>query len=292
MEHIRVSPRVLGKMKTAKFCPRCFWFQIGLGFRLPFDMPMAGIMYNLDRFEKKLVETHFESKKAAPSWLAKLRCTATVQFPAKMTMEFPEYGLTLVGMPDAVFLKKDGSLFLVDYKTAKVKPDGDPFMPCYETQLLGYARLLEANGVGKVSEAALIYFDNCCADYYDEPLCLLTEDGMNIPFAVKIHPVSIDPNSLEPFLKEFRAYADMLLPPDGREGCKDCERLERLLSLQKMASTADKTQQSHMLNRDCMLDMMANSRAATLIAESRRLEEAIGEEELSILDSAPGPMDL
>jgi hypothetical protein len=168
----------------------------------------------------------------------------------------------------------------------------DPFMPCYETQLLGYAHLLEANGVGKVSEAALIYFDNCCADYYDEPLCLLTDDGMNIPFTVKIHKVAIERKSLDPYLKSFRAYADMLLPPDGRDGCKDCERLEQLFGLLKVASNAAKTTQSTLMNRDYILKSMAESHAGSLIAESRRLEEAIGEEELAILDSAPGPMDL
>jgi hypothetical protein len=292
MDNIRVSPRDLGKMLLKKFCPRCYWILIGLGFRVPFDMPMAGLMYNMDRFEKALVECHFEDKGLSPKWLASMNCVEVAEFPEKMTMEFPKYGLTMVGKPDAVLRKKDGSLFLIDYKTAKDKGSDDPFMPAYETQLLGYVHLLEANGVGKVSEVALVYFDNDLVDYYDEPLELLTRSGLTVPFTAKIHPIEFSRQALDPLLKAFRGYADMLAPPKGRDHCKDCERLERLENLQTIARTAAKTDQSHMLNRDCILDSMARNRAEALITESCLRQDEIGEEYLAILDSAPGPMDL
>ncbi len=64
-----------------------------------------------------------------------LGCTGPVNFPRKMTEDLPKLGLTLVGMPDEVFDKKDGTLCLVDYKTAKFKGADDPFMPIYGTQL-------------------------------------------------------------------------------------------------------------------------------------------------------------
>jgi hypothetical protein len=46
---------------------------------------MPGIMYNLDNFEKAIVEAHFQSKGRAPNWLdplgwdARHRCS----FPPK-----------------------------------------------------------------------------------------------------------------------------------------------------------------------------------------------------------------
>src|ERR1035441_4632221 len=129
MKHIRVSPRELGRMLLAKFCPRCYWYLIGLGFRVPFDMPMPGLMHNMDRFEKNLVEWHFEDRELAPKWLSELGCTEVVDFPEKMTMEFPKYELTMVGMPDAVLRKKDGTIVVIDYKTAKDKGDDDLFLP-------------------------------------------------------------------------------------------------------------------------------------------------------------------
>ncbi len=137
MSHLRVSPRHLGQMQLDTFCPRCFWYLVQMDFKLPFDRPMPGIMYNLDAFEKAIVDAHFGSKDRAPKWLEPLGCKAPVEFPAKMTQEFPDLDITLVGMPDAVFSKSNGNLVLVDYKTAGYKGDDDPFMPTYETQLLG-----------------------------------------------------------------------------------------------------------------------------------------------------------
>jgi hypothetical protein len=241
MDNIRVSPRHLGQMRSATFCPHCYWYSIAVGFRHPFDMPMPGIMHNMDRFEKRLVEAHFQAQRVAPRWLARLECTAPVEFPAKMTQEFPEYGLTLVGMPDAVFSKEDGTLCLVDYKTARERGDDDPFLPCYETQLLGYTHLLEYYGVGTVDSAALVYFDNRLADYVDKPLDLITTYGLRVPFAVKIHKVKIDRDGLEPLMENFRTYADMAAPPKGLDGCKNCARLKCLLDLEYVRRNTDKS---------------------------------------------------
>src|ERR1039458_5722423 len=129
-------------MGRQDYCPACYCFSIGMGFRPPFDMSMPGIMHNLDRFEKLLVQAQFKAKGVAPKWLSDLGCAEPVAFPAKMTMEFPDYGLTLAGMPDEVLSGPDDSLVLVDYKTAKCKGDDDPFMACYKTQLLGYTMAL------------------------------------------------------------------------------------------------------------------------------------------------------
>lgn len=231
-QNIRVSPRHLGQMRMADFDPHCFWYSVALGFRHPFDMSMPGILYNMDRFEKLLVDAHFDAKKSAPKWLASLGCTGPASFPAKMTEDIPSLGLTLVGMPDAVFTKKDGTLCLVDYKTAKCKGADDPFMPIYETQLWGYARLLESNGIGKVSSAALVYFANTLSDYSDKALDLLTNEGIRVPFEVKIHQVKLDLKALDPLLKEFRRYVDMVTPPEGNVDCKTCKRLDALFDIE------------------------------------------------------------
>jgi PD-(D/E)XK nuclease superfamily len=232
-DSIRVSPRYLGQMRRADFCPYCFWYSIQLGFRHPWDMPMAGIMYNLDNFQKRLVDTHFEANGTSPKWLKSLGCTEPVAFPAKMIEEYPDLGLTLVGMPDAVFTKEDGTLCLVDYKTARCRAGDDPFMPGYEAQLWGYAQLLESNGIGTVSSAALIYFENTLADYRERPLDLLTNEGLRVPFKVKIHPVEIELAALDELLKTFRKYVDMPEPPEGAEKCRTCPRLERLFAIEE-----------------------------------------------------------
>ncbi len=239
--NVRVSPRHLGMMRRTDFCPRCFWYSIALGFRFPFEGPMPGIMFNMDALEKKLIDAHFKEKHAAPKWLESLKCAEPVDFPAKMTQDFPELGLTLVGMPDAVFRKKDRTLCVVDYKTARFKGADDTFMPGYETQLWGYAQLLEHYEVGTVSSAALVYFENTAANYLSKPLDLLTNDGLKVLFSVRIHEVEIDCDELGSLLKTFRDYVNMSAPPEGRDDCKACERLKYLFALENKWRNETKT---------------------------------------------------
>jgi len=235
---------------------------------------MPGILFNMDRFEKILVEAHFNSNKSAPKWLLSLGCKEPVAFPTKMTEDLPKLGLTLVGMPDAVFKKKDGSLVLVDYKTAKYKGADDPFMPIYETQLWGYARLLEHAGVGTVSTAALVYFANTLSDYAENPLDLLTSEGLRVPFAVQIHEVKLNLPALNPLLKTFRDYADRSAPPESVAGCKVCKRLNYLFDLEYKRRNSEKMI-SDLENRD---SVMQRNLIWTLANERReaRAHESIG----------------
>ena len=229
MSHLRISPRYLGQMLLADFCPRCFFYKVQLEFKLPFDMPMPGLMFHLDIFEKRLVQDHQDQKGSLPKWLKELGCSKLVDFPPKMTMDFPEYDTTLVGKPDAVFARKNGLLCVVDYKSAHYKGEGDPFLPAYATQVLGYSLLLEHHNVGQVENAALIYFENKLKDGGLEPMDLLSNDGFDVPFRVKIHEIEIDRSALDPLLKRMREFADMKTPPEGRKKCKDCARLQKLL---------------------------------------------------------------
>lgn len=293
MAPIRISPRHLGKMESETFCPRCFWYQIIVGFHPPFESHMPGIMHNLDRFEKKLVEGHFEAKGVAPRWLSKLCCTGIVEFPAKMTMEVPELELTLVGMPDAVFRKKDGTLYVVDYKTAKCKGADDPFMCCYETQLLGYAELLEDAGVGDVTSAALIYFENQVAAYSEEPLSLLSTEGLNVPFAVKIHPVNLDRKRFRPLLKRFREYADLTAPPEGLSDCEECERLALWFDTEERRRNSDKFLRSaNSVQRDFVLRHRLQDHRERLAAVSGHWEREIEYRGTDCFDSTPADWDI
>ena len=146
MSHLRLSPRNLGQMNLGSFCSRGFWYQIQNGFKMPFDHGMPGIMFNFDLFEKNYVEAYYKAFDKFPKWLDALDLYSIVDFPAKMTMEFPKYDITLVGMPDAVFMTGSRKLCLVDYKSAKFKGEDDPFLPAYEAQLLGYVPCVRDTG--------------------------------------------------------------------------------------------------------------------------------------------------
>jgi hypothetical protein len=190
---------------------------------------MPGIMFNLDAFEKNYVEAYYSTWDKFPEWLDELALDSIVDFPEKMTMDFPKYDITMVGMPDAVFLTDKKKLCLVDYKSAKFKGDDDPFLPFYEIQLLGYTHLLEYHGIGEVESTALVYFENSLSDYADKPLELQTDTGFAVPFEVKIHEVKIHRPDLWPLLKKARKIADTKFPPQGLEKCRDCPRLQTIL---------------------------------------------------------------
>lgn len=293
----RVSPRHLGQMRRADFCLNSFRFGIGLGFRYPFDFPMPGIMFNMDNFEKRLVDAHFEEKGSLPKWLKALGCTEPVEFPAKLTEDIDDLDLTLVGMPDAVFRKKNGDLMVIDYKTAKCKGADDPFMPVYEAQLWGYARLLESNGIGYVPSAALVYFQNDLANFKDSPLDLLSSDGMTVPFTVKLHPVDINMKELDGLLKKFRKFADMTGPLVDCD-CRTCQRLQRLFAIEKKfrsrgreSVVKDMLVQDRLVVERVLLNQDVKWRNS-LVAESHGWESDLDDLLASDSDCVPGPLDL
>jgi len=292
--NIRVSPRHLGQQRHPGFC-LCCCVSIGMGFRYPFDFGMPGLMHNMDRFEKNLVQAYYDSNGELPGWLSELGCTEPVAFPAKMTQEFPKLGLTLVGMPDAIFRKDDGSLCVVDYKTAKPKGADDPFMPIYETQLWGYAQLAQHYQLGDVSSASLVYFGNALKEFENKPLDLLTKKGMQVPFEVKMHPVDVDLDELARLLKKFRDYADMESLPDGVEGCKNCRLVERFVEILH-SDDARRKMINDLWNRDrASMNMVLKSRAAeqraSLVEASRNWELDLEDAASNDFDSEPGPLD-
>jgi hypothetical protein len=258
---------------------------------------MPGIMFNMDNFEKRLVDAHFEEKGSLPKWLKALGCTEPVEFPAKLTEDIDDLDLTLVGMPDAVFRKKNGDLMVIDYKTAKCKGADDPFMPVYEAQLWGYARLLESNCIGDVPSAALVYFQNDLANYKDSPLDLLSSDGMTVPFTVKLHPVDIDMKELDGLLKKFRKFADMTGPLVDCD-CKTCQRLQRLFEIEKKFRSRSK---ERVLKDMALQDRLVMERVLhnqdvrwreSLVKESRGWEADLDDLLRSDSDFIPGPLDL
>jgi hypothetical protein len=52
-----------------------------------------------------------------------------------------------------------------------------------------------------------------------------------MPFSVSIHPVELDLGMLGPLYRRAREIYDLPEAPDGRAGCEDCKRLNRLLAL-------------------------------------------------------------
>jgi hypothetical protein len=199
-------------------------------------------------------------------------------------------------MPDAVLRKKDESLYLIDFKTARCKGDDDPFLPGYEAQLWGYSRLLRHNRIGKVTSAALVYFENRLVDYSDAPLDLLTGKGISVPFEVKIHEVEIDLKELDGLLKKFRAFADLPKPPKRNGKCKTCDRLERLFEIDRKTQGQDRLirdmERCNSTDLNYLLRKGEADRRHLLAVESKNWEIDLMDEFTGDFDSVPAGFDL
>jgi hypothetical protein len=169
--------------------------------------------------------------------------------------------------------------------------EDDPFLPAYEIQLLGYTHLIEANQIGEVATAALVYFENSTKDKDLDPLDLLTNRGFDIPFRAMIHEVDIDRADLHPLIENFRGIADLRYPPQARKGCDNCARLQKLLDDEvKRRNGEDTARQTSRLARATSRELEADRQAAR--AAWSRCDAEDRTHSASVLDSVPGPMDL
>jgi len=57
--------------------------------------------------------------------------------------------------------------------------------------------------------------------------------GFTMKYDAKILPIKVEPNKTVNLLKKVREIYDMPKVPIGKEGCKDCEKLEALSNLIK-----------------------------------------------------------
>jgi hypothetical protein len=71
-----------------------------------------------------------------------------------------ESGVMLYGEPDEIFNASDGSIVVVDHKSARYKGGDDPFLPCYRIQVIGYSNIAELGlELGEVSKGGLFYWE-------------------------------------------------------------------------------------------------------------------------------------
>lgn len=225
---LRIPPRLIGSISCQNFCQRCFWYRL----HNP-DMPyqvFPGIFSSIDSYTKRLVHAWFDAHGTAPSWLGALRGVvgyAPAPHWSQFTVTFDAYGITVAGTPDEMLLRADGTQIICDYKTAKYSAAQDELLPLYETQLNAYALIAGQLGYAPVSGLALIYMEPVCdCDDFCEH-CL--DAGFRMLFKARVVPVEINLLRLDLLLARARMIYDMRRPPEGRQGCKDCVRLERLL---------------------------------------------------------------
>ncbi len=235
---IRISAKNLGSLAMPNCCKRCFWLKLQVNQKLPYQI-FPGIFSSIDSYSKKITWSYFDKYGKLPPWFSPYGDFVKPVHVPHHTSFFiidKKTNIRLTGVPDDIFLKRDESYSIIDYKTARFSKYQDKLFPVYETQLNGYALIGNKVGFSPVSSLLLIYYEpqtHRLDENPEELKSVLLENGFYMPFMAHVLEVELEPERIiEPLLGQVRKLADMDEAPEGREGCEDCRRLadvERLL---------------------------------------------------------------
>jgi hypothetical protein len=238
MEQLRISGKTLGQLALASFCPRCFWIKQRLGNKLPWQI-FPGVFASIDSYCKNLTDGYWTANDRLPRWLDPAD-DLDRPVPAPSHQQFwivdAETNIKLTGAADAIIRTKDGEYVILDFKTAKFTSAQDELLPMYVTQLNSYAYIAERRGITPVTGLGLIYCQPVTKLTEEQISSMVRTTGFLMPFVVKGVPLRLAPEEIvPPLLRRVRELVDSPKPPAGRDGCKDCERVDALTELVKGA---------------------------------------------------------
>lgn len=230
---LRISAKTLGSLALPEFCPRCFWIQMHVQHKLPYQI-FPGIFNSIDSYGKRLVHGWFDRHRTPPPWLAglgKVRGYRTPPHYSKFGTLDSETSVVLRGSPDGILIRDDGSNLIVDYKTAKFTAQQDELFPMYEVQLNAYAYIGERAALSPVSGLALVYTEPVTDETAAQKDANTTGQGFLMEFSAHILPVQLRPRMVPKLLRRVREIYDRKRPPESAQGCEDCQRLENLFTV-------------------------------------------------------------
>lgn len=231
-EQIRISAKNLGAFSLNDACPRCLWLRLKLSNRLPFQI-FPGIFSSIDAYTKHVVHGWFDMHGMTPPWLSGLGdLRGYIEPPHHSRLQWvdPATNILLTGTPDGVLVRADGSLVIVDYKTARYTEGQDLLLPMYEAQLRVYALVGEATGMlSPVTGLALIYMEPVTDASAAGNESNQRADGFAMGFRAKVHPVTLRPETIPPLLARTRELSDLAKSPVGRPDCRNCKLVADLV---------------------------------------------------------------
>ncbi len=228
---LTISAKNLGIFASVWFCPRCAWVRLNVK-PLPFQT-FPGIFSSIDRYNKLIVHGFFDRENRLPSWRGRFGDVERYVPPPhwrKFSIVDPATGTTLRGEADGIFKMTDGSHTIVDYKTARYTPGQEALFDLYEAQLNAYAYIGERLDLSPVNQLALVYMEPLTDDEAAQLPGRTDSAGFSLGFRATIVPVELKPERMiPPLLKTATDIYEMDGPPDGVDGCKDCDASRGLL---------------------------------------------------------------
>ncbi|HUT44502.1 MAG TPA: hypothetical protein VMW95_09210 [Desulfobacterales bacterium] len=229
MEQIQISAKNLGAIALDDFCPRCFWIKLHTK-KLPWQI-FPGIFSSIDAYTKKVAHAWIDNPGKRPKFIDDLGVTGWRKplWHNKSKIDIPEFGITLTGVADDIWLLGEKGIHIPDAKTARYTDAQDKLIPMYKVQLNGYAKIY--SGLGEnVTGLSMIYMEPLT----DELAAIggAYPDFFKMQFDPKFVPVEVDIESLDPLFAKTREIFDGPIPTQ-RNGCKDCEALSEIEGLIK-----------------------------------------------------------
>ncbi len=242
-DQITLSARDLGAVSMSGFCPRCFWIQLRMGRKLPFQTLFPGIFSSIDVYTKRVVHGWFDDHGAPPPWLEPLGDVVAYVNPphyTKFSTVDAETNIRIRGTADGILKMADASYIIVDYKTARHTDAQDELHPLYETQLNVYARIGNSGALdAPVRALALVYMEPVTDGASAVAHSSRRDDGFAMGFTADIVPVRLAPDMLPPLLARTREIYELRQVPSRTPGCKDCAYVDSLVSLTRGKPTID-----------------------------------------------------
>ena len=159
---LAITPKRLGLIEIDSFCPRCYWYLLKQKFHPPFDHFGGAIFKSMEQAQMAVVGDLIEKNGGLPEEFAPFcDLVGRVQFPRnwRKFKHRLDSGVLLYGEPDDIFQVSDGSIAVIDFKTARPKDGKDPLLGCYRIQILGYSFIAEFGlKLGEVSRGGLFYW--------------------------------------------------------------------------------------------------------------------------------------
>ena len=248
LEPLKISAKNLGAVALADFCPRCYYIKLKMNNKLPWQS-FPGIFSSIDAYTKKAIHHIIDSSNAHesrqiksnssyweyPSWLKEMGDIVgyeAIPHWSKNLYTDAKTGIILSGVPDDIFVRRDGSKITADWKTAKLTKNQDVLMPMYAVQINVYDILMNYN-----SDLLLIYMEpltspeDACDSFID---C-----GFSMDFSATVVPVKRDRSIVRNALNITKDIWMMDKPPSGRSGCKECESLDKIIGLLSMGPVSN-----------------------------------------------------
>lgn len=222
-----LSARALGSLALPDACERCFWLHQKIGAP---PMIFPGIFSSIDSYSKKVVQAALEWHQHLPHWFEQFGLRGKPLQPIHYSWFRINTGhgsLQLNGMPDEILHTTDGSLIIIDYKTARHKPD-DPLRPLYEVQLNVYARIAESLAQPRAGYPFPARVDALGLMYYDPLTEEVSFEKLNTQgFLMEFHAYWVGIERCDARIDELLARAWHILsqptPPAGNPNCKTCQ---------------------------------------------------------------------